>query len=120
MRPRKSPVAKRVCVGCLFSDCVVEIVDRTFDVALIEKDDSAVVVCVRVVGIQPNRLVVVAHGSLELVSRAERIATIVEGVGRAWVQSDGFVIVADRLIDGSDAPVRDPAVHESSVVARIQ
>ena len=61
--PREPAVTERVGVARLFRNRAVEVGDRAVDVAQLEKDDAAVVERVRVVRVQPNRLVVVAHGA---------------------------------------------------------
>ena len=74
----------------------------------------------RVVRIEPNRLVVVAHGAVELVQRAKGVSTVVEGVCRMRVQPNRLIVISDRAFDVSDAPVRDAPVDESPVIVRIQ
>ena len=104
----------------VFTNRAVEIGDRAIGVAPLEKDDSAIVQGMRVVRIQPNRLVVVVHGAVELVERAKGVSTIVEGVGRLGVQPNRFIVISDRAFDVSHAPVRDAPVDESAVIVRIQ
>ena len=74
----------------------IEIGDCTDGIAALQKEHATVVVRVRVGGVQPYGFVVIGERVLEISAVLIRIPTIVERVGRSWVQANGFCVVANR------------------------
>ena len=98
----------------------IEIGDCAGGIATFQKEHAAVVIRVRVSGIQPYGFIVIGQRVLEISAVLMRIPTIIERVSCLRVQANSFCVVANREVEVTSPAIGNSAVHECAIVTGIQ